>query len=186
MQIVRRLWLLMIVVLLSGCASRNIEWDYNTDQSLTGLKTYAWMTNSEEVDKNGYESNSLMGGRVHAAVDETLAAKGLRRLDGTDNADILVNYAVTVKTRLEDHQVTTSFGFGRNYWGVGFSNDSYVNEYEEGSLIIDFIDPVTKKVLWRGVSRSRIRNKMTPEERTQKVNTAVSQILAGYPRPVKK
>lgn len=186
MRYIRRLWWPVIVVLLSGCASQNVEWDYDASQSLSGLKTYAWMDKTETMEQHGYAANSLTDERVHRAVDQILAEKGMTRLDHAEAVDVLVNYGITVKTRFEDRQITTSIGFGRNSWGMGFSNDHYIDEYEEGSLVIDFIDPKTKKVLWRGVSKSRVQDNMTPEERTQKINQAVTQILSGYPRPVKK
>ena len=119
-------------------------------------------------------------------MDSILTTKGLTLKDSKSDVDVLLNYAVTVKTRRKDQQVTTSIGFGRNSWGVGFSNDHIVTDYDEGSLVVDVIDPKNKKVLWRGVSKSRVQDKMTPEERTKKINTAVAHILAGYPRPPQK
>ena len=173
----------LLALFLTGCASQNVDWDYNPSHSLSGLKTYAWMDNKELVEKKGYNINSLTDERVHSAVDGILQTKSLKQVDQAAQADVLVTYDITVKTRREEHQVTTSVGWGYNAWGLGFSNDHYVNDYEEGSLIIDFVDPKTQKVLWRGVSRSRIRNKMTPEERIQQINKGVQQILSGFPRP---
>ena len=184
--LLKLLLLPVMAVFLAGCASQNATWDYNPDYSLTGLKTYAWLDNKEVREKNGYEANSLTDERVHSAANDILKTKGLHLSEQVDGVDVLINYVISVKTRREDQQVTTSLGFGRNSWGVGFSNDHYVNEYEEGRLIIDFIDPETKKVLWRGVSKSRLQENLTPQDRTAKINTAVSHVLAGFPHPTEK
>ena len=96
-----------------------------------------------------------------------------------------MNYIGGQKTRREERQVTTSFGVGFSPWGLGVSTDSRVQEYKEGSLIIDIIDTETKNVVCRGRSRARIQEDLSPGQRAVKINQAVEKILEGFPRPKK-
>ncbi|WP_083232511.1 DUF4136 domain-containing protein [Endozoicomonas atrinae] len=189
MSVVRKITgsiVVLLTVVLAGCASQKVDWDYDTERSLTGLTTYRWIEPTQESQKLGYQFEALMDQRVHNAVDGVLQTRGFQRVD-SDKADVdfLVNYIASQKTRREERQVTTSFGYGFSPWGLGVSTDSRVQEYEEGSLIIDIIDPETKQVVWRGRSRARIQEDLSPEQRTARINEAVAKILEGFPRPEK-
>lgn len=189
MSVIRKLSgsiMVLLTVILAGCASQSVDWDYDTERSLTGMKAYRWIEPTQESQKLGYHFEALMDQRVHNAVDGVLAARGFQWVD-SDKADVdfLVNYIVSQKTRREERQVTTSFGYGFSPWGLGVSTDSRVQEYEEGSLIIDIIDPETRQVVWRGRSVGRIQEGLSPEQRTARINEAVVNILEGFPRPKK-
>ncbi|MFK0571003.1 DUF4136 domain-containing protein [Endozoicomonas sp.] len=172
------------IVVLTGCATQKVDWDYDTERSLGGMKSYRWIEPASESKQMGYHFEALMDKRVHSAVDGVLESQGFQRIDSEKEAvDFLVNYIASQKTRREERQVTTSFGYGFSPWGLGVSTDSRVQEYEEGSLIIDIIDPETKNVVWRGRSRARIQEDLSPEQRTVKINQAVDHILEGFPRP---
>lgn len=179
--------ILFIAIALGGCASQKVDWDFDPGRPVEGLKSYRWMEKKEDLQKMGYQFDALMDQRVQDAVDRTLKLRGYQRLapSSSAEADFLVNYLTSTKTRREEHQVTTSFGYGFSPWGLGLSTDTRVQEYEEGTLIIDVIDPATKKVIWRGRSKARIKDNLSPQERTARINEAVSNILEGFPRPVK-
>lgn len=177
----KRLLIPFLAVLITGCASKNVDWDYNPDQSLTHLNSYYWMSQNEGVEESGYQTDTLQSQRVHNSFDSIMQARGYRRVDEKSNADFLVNYSTSVKSRFDSHGVSTSFGYGTRGYGLGFSNNHYVQEYEEATLTIDFIDPDSREVLWRGRSRTRVQDKLTPQRRTERVNQEVINILSGFP-----
>ncbi len=171
----------LLVLLVTGCAGPNVDWDYDTSAILTGMKSYAWLDQSEEVKEKAYQLDGLMDKRVRKAVDQELKAKGFKMVDNPGQADFLVSYFTAVKTRRNEEHITTSMGYGFNTWGMGLRSETRVTEYEEGSLVIDIIDPKSRELTWRGRSRSRVIDKATPGERTEKINRAVSAILEGFP-----
>lgn len=178
-------WLVVLLaVILAGCASPRVDWDYDTSAAVTSemsqWKTYAWVEKKEDNKATSYQLDGLMDRRIRAAIEQGLAAKGYKKVDTAD-ADFLVNYLTTTKTRREEDQVTTSLGYGLGAWGSGIRVESRVREYEEGSLVLDFVDPKTKELAWRGRSFSRVTERSTPEKRTEKINSAVQAILAGFP-----
>jgi hypothetical protein len=67
------------------------------------------------------------------------------------------------------------------YWGYGGVS---VYKYEEGTLIIDFVEPNSKNLLWRGAAKSEIDNARTPEKRDKMINDSVQEILKHFP-PIK-
>lgn len=56
-----------------------------------------------------------------------------------------------------------------------------IYEYEEGSLILDFVDPKTKNLIWRGSGKAQVDSAMTPESRDKLINEAVAKILKNFP-----
>jgi hypothetical protein len=53
-----------------------------------------------------------------------------------------------------------------------------VNQYKEGTLILDFVDARTKKLVFRGVGTAVVGG---PESNAAKIQEAVSKIVAAYP-----
>jgi hypothetical protein len=56
-----------------------------------------------------------------------------------------------------------------------------VQEYEEGTLVLDFVDADTKGLVWRGVATDALDAHATPEDRGKQIQEAVTKILAKYP-----
>jgi hypothetical protein len=54
-----------------------------------------------------------------------------------------------------------------------------VNTYGEGTLILDFVDAHTKKLVFRGVGKAVVGG---PEANAEKIRGAVAKIVAQFPR----
>jgi hypothetical protein len=59
-------------------------------------------------------------------------------------------------------------------------------QYEEGSLILDFVDPQTKQLIWRGSAKAEVDDVKTPEKREALIDEAVQKILKNFPPPSSK
>ena len=82
---------------------------------------------------------------------------------------------------------TWGYGYGPygRYWGGTWGHGGVsVYQYEEGTLIIDFVDSNSKNLLWRGAAKSVIDDANTPDKRDSIINEAVYQILKNFP-PIK-
>jgi len=58
---------------------------------------------------------------------------------------------------------------------------TYVTQYEEGTLVIDFVDMAKQELVWRGVGTGALSESPSVEERTANINNAVTQILDQFP-----
>ena len=181
----RRMVMALFAITLAGCASKNVDWDYEPGQSLAHLETYIWMENEKAREQDGYHTDALEERRIRNSVDSIMQARGYRLASSKVEADFLVNYTTSMQSRVEGQQISTSVGFGRRGYGFGMSNDNLINEYDERTLTVDFVDPENKRVIWRGRSRTRVQNKLSPEQRSERVNQEVMNILSGFPEPVK-
>jgi hypothetical protein len=161
-----------------GCSGISVNTDFDNQVDFTKLSTYNWMQAPEDpaadIQKE-LATNTLVEGRVKRAVDEQLAAKGIRKT--TEDPDMLVAF----HTGVQDKVNVQSWGYGYGWgWGPGGVNVSTVH-YQEGSLILDFIDPKTNKLVWRGVATKVLPEKTTPEKSEKTIRQAVEKILEKYP-----
>ena len=165
--------LLAGLILLGGCAPISTNFDYDVSWDFDSLKTYQLLAPPTDA-----EFSSLVQGRVTNAINSGLLARGYSAVD--ENPDFLVAYHVGSEEKIEVSDWGYSYGRRGGYYGArGTSVDVY--QYQEGSLIVDFVDTKTHHLIWRGTARKVLATNPTPEQRTKTVNAAVEKILESFP-----
>ncbi len=185
-------WFAIISVLVVGCASSgSIDSDYKEGVNFADYKTYRWHDKSAE--SKDYHGNDILDGRIRAAVDKELQAKGFL-LVGSESADFSVNYSVTVQEKTDIRSYDTysgmspgfSMGYGRagyRYgYSVGYSSAPEVRtvHYEEGTFVIDVVDS-NDKLVWRGSAEGRLKKNLTVEEKRQGIKDVTAKVLMNFP-----
>jgi len=164
-----------VTMLFTGCSSISVSQDYDPAYDFSKLKTYGFIPITSEAG-----IDQLSADRLSTAIKTNLAAKGYTL---SEQADFGVALFFTKSTKT-DIQSTGSYGYGygygyRGYGGMGGS--TYVTQYDEGTLVIDFIDMAENKLVWRGVGTGVLSSNPSVEERTANVNYAVTEILGQFP-----
>ncbi len=181
MKAIRAIFVLFFIGFTISCSTiYGVQHDYDKHVDFTNLKTYDWMPIPEKAD-----IDSLNVQRVKTAVNEELQAKGL--IMTSNNPDFFVAEHLGKKDKVR----VTNWGYGYGpydryrggYWGPQ-GVDTY--QYEEGSLILDFVDAKSKKMIWRGVAKAQIDDTNTPEKSEKLINEAVQEILKNFPPPSSK
>jgi hypothetical protein len=180
MRAIHTLFVLFFLGFTVSCSTTyGVKYDYDQQANFADLKTFDWMPVPE---KSG--TNSLVVQRVKNAVNAELKAKGLMMT--SNNPDFLIAQHLGKKDKV---QVTDwGYGYGLHggyrggyrggYWGPG-GVSTY--KYEEGSLILDFVDAKSKKMIWRGAAKAEVQNADTPEKSEKVINEAVKEILKNFP-----
>jgi len=166
---------LLAALFLTGCASISVTQDYDPAYDFSKLKTYGFIPITEEAG-----IDQLNATRLGDAIKENLNAKGYTL---SENADFGIALFFTKDTKTSI-QSTGGYGYGygygyRGYGGMGGS--TYVTQYEEGTLVIDFVDMAKQELVWRGVGTGALSDSPSVEERTANINTAVMKILEQFP-----
>ncbi len=166
--------LFFISFAVSCSTTYDVKYDYDPQTDFSGFKTFDWMQVPEKAD-----ISSLVVQRVKNAVNAELKAKGLMMT--SNNPDFLIAEHLGKKDQVQ----ITDWGYGysqRRYWrGYGGTSGVSVYQYEEGFLILDFVDAKSKNLIWRGVAKAEVQNVDTPEKRERIINGAVKVILKKYP-----
>jgi len=166
------------VLLASGCSSVNTSFDYDNHADFSKLQTFAWMPRDVTTDGSvqaAEMNNSLFDKRLKDAVNANLEAKGYSI--NTADPDFVISY----HTGVQDKVSITNWGYTYGpYWGpYGQSLD--VSQYTEGTLILDFVDNVSKNIIWRGTAQKALSGNPDPQRVEQNIRKTVDQLLAKFP-----
>lgn len=164
---------LLSVIALLGCAGPDIygvKHHSEKGYDFSRLKTYDWL--QVDVD-TGIEKDT--GDQLRAAVDRVLVKKGYRK--ATDDPDFRV-FLYIYKKEAVTYQT----------WGPALGAVRHVQEvrYEEGNVIIDFMDAQPKTVFWSGSARAELyKEPLSPEEQRKRIDQGIERILKSFPSRVK-
>jgi hypothetical protein len=173
-----------------GCSTMEISYDFDPKANFSGLKTYAWIKKAQKLTGDPrIDGNTILATRIHDAVDAGLAARGFKK--ATSDPDFLVAYHVSLDKRQSVQTLNNYYGYGPG-WGYGYgasyrpggwagAPESYVYEYEEGTLILDIVDAKNKELIWRGSAQDEVHFKSTPEKAQAQINEAVDKMLEKFP-----
>ena len=163
-----------------GCASSSIRVEdyYFKKTDFSNYKTFDWQGDSEAtgVLQQFPELKKL----IKNAVNSELQAKGLE-LQARD-PDLKILYFIITTDKTLDISVPQGAAYGSSgSVGVSFSDKVLEQKYEEGTLVLDFLETRTGDRLWRGSATKTIEEHSTPEKREETINTAVHKIFEKFP-----
>lgn len=176
----------VLLVICGACSTLRVSTDFNPAYDFISMKTYAWLDSGEKPGTDARINNDLIVDRVRAAVERTLAAKGYVKTEAV-SADFMVSWFGAINTKLQldsiDH-FYSPYGYGAlgrdPYWGGGMRTTT-AREYEEGTLVVDILDPKQHKLIWRGTGIERLGTNKDPEAVTKRINNAIAAIMADFP-----
>ena len=169
----------LVILALAGCARVSVTTDYDRSANFSGLRTYTWRPGKQQGTGDPRIDSTLLDARMRAAVDRVLAAKGYQKAAPEATPDFLVGYHAVVRQKTSIQTINTWYGYrvgARGGWP-----ETYTHDYDEGTLLIDIIDPKTNQLLWRGTGTAVVDPTASPEKRERRINDAVDQILAKFP-----
>jgi hypothetical protein len=184
--------LLLAVASLGGCSSMKIHSDWNTGFDFISLRTWAWAAQPHRSEGDVVlEADTLFEDRVKRAVEQQLAAKGHQQVDRA-RADFQISFFLVVEDKVDVTTINNHYGYGygpggpgyHTGWGYGpggFGSQTVVDQYKEGTLILDVTHGDPSDLVWRGSATTRLAKKTTPEKSKQTIHEAVTKILARFP-----
>ena len=117
---------------------------------------------------------------VHFSTDNVLAAKGLRKVDSPDKADLKLNVRFMVEKKVEVEDMGGRAKYDPE-WMPNEDTEIVVDEYHLGTLVLSFYDAKTGRMVWRGWAVRRMSFFQKPTRVQQEVEFTVSQILSKFP-----
>lgn len=161
---------------LLGCSSVPIS----VDKGPIKARTYSFMP-AKRADTSASPWQHVHE-RVQTSITKNLATKGVKRLDR--GGEVTVAYLIIVANNAATASATDYFGYGRdaaaladkvhNSQAMKSKNRGYV---ETGTLVIDFVDPSSSKILWRSSVQSEIFRDMPTEAKEELVQQLVDSAL---------
>jgi hypothetical protein len=148
------------------------------DTNLEGLRTFQIM---RVPARHGYRRpspldpmiyNSATNRALRAALREGFEDRGYVLDD--ERPDFGIAYYASAKEKLDVTVWNYGYRWRPRWWGP-----SVVTVYNQGTVIVDVIDPRTNDLLWRGTGVSVVSD--DPREFRQDLGRAVAAIVARFP-----
>lgn len=171
---VRILYVAIAALSLAGCASLSVSSYVERGVDLRQYRTFRWgPTEGLYTGDPRLDNNRFFDEHVRTEVEAGLSARGFEKV--ADTPDILVHYHASVTQRVDARELDREYGSCENE-----SCRPYV--YEAGTLVVDLVDPRTKKVLWRGWAEGAIDGVIDNQTwMEEKIGDAVARILERLP-----
>ena len=190
----------LILLLAQACSGPMVRVDFDPAENYQAMNKWAWLPAAERDPNNRADRNDLIEGRIKSAIGENLGGMGYTKSYAED-ADFLIAYDTVIAQKTSVSQspgyvgttmgVYPGYGYGRaayghgRYGGYGYGvaipPQTTVRSYDEGTLIIDFLDRRDKELFWRGSFSAKLSRNPSPQATTGKIRDAVKKILAKFP-----
>jgi len=173
----------LVLIITAGCAALQTESEKVAD--ISALQTFAWFDESGQHGDDVRIRDERVQKTVYDTIEKTLVEKGYRKTTA-DQAEFLVSWFGAIEQKIKkddlDH-LYSPYGYGTLFRDPAFNYDTprEIAEYEEGSLIIDLLDPEDHRLLWRGTGVGRVIKDRPPETALRNLARSVGRILDPVP-----
>jgi hypothetical protein len=172
-------WVAVLAVSLAGCSTLQVKTEYDASAAFPSYRSYAWLATAPGAEQAAAIRNPAVRTLVVTAIDREMAKKGLVRTTTDANPDFYVSVIGWGQSRVE----VTSYGYGYAPGMYHAYPAVAVEQYTNGTLLLDFVDAKTKALFWRGTAADTFNS---PDEVQAKIDEAAKELLAAYPPPAKK
>jgi hypothetical protein len=179
---VARLCTLVAACALSACSTVTVTTDYDHSAPFAKYKTY-----SLAPAAHGQALSPTSEAALRDSLRAELAKRGLGEATG-GKADLAIVRHVFLQDKVSVQQYTDwgygyhgGWPYGAGYYGMWAGAPmTYVDvsQYTQGTMILDFVDTHTKKLVFRGRGSAVVGG---PESNAAKIREAVAEMVAAYP-----
>lgn len=158
---------------LTGCASMNVNSYVERGVDFTQYHTYNWAPDDRLVTGDPrLDNNPFFLERVQADVDQQLASRGFEKTT-SETPDLVLHYYASITQQLNLN------GTDQKYGCKGC--EPFI--YDAGTLLFDFVETRTNRVVWRGWAEGSIEGVIDNQAwMEKKIDQIVARILAIFPR----
>jgi len=161
----------LVALVLAGCSTLKVQQDWAENADFVQYRDFLILDLPQTA-------NELVARRIRDAVQATLIERGF--IENQDDPDFLVAIHGEVKDRVDVQTYNYSYPvapYGMSpYWHGG--HDVSVSQYEEGTLVIDFVDAQKKELFWRGWGTQIVDERTRSPEVLREI---VEKIVAQFP-----
>ena len=161
-----------LLVLAAGIASaQDIKTNYMPGTDFSKYHTYKWVSidNTEQADP-------IVVQQIKDAIDSQLTSKGMTKTEA-DTADMYVG----IQTSIQQQQQWNAYGTGGGWRFGGGMASATSSTIQIGTLGVDFYDPSTKQLIWRGQATKTLNPSKNAQTNQNRVNQAVAKLLKSFP-----
>lgn len=170
---------ILIALVLNACSSVSVTTDFDHSTQFTQYRTYTLVPSSDPVGLSPSSESALQ-----ETLRSSLALHGIT--ENNDNADLHIVRHLSSKDKLVVYPSGAGMPYRYGRYGMWVGAPYYpadVSQYTEGTLILDFVDAKTRKLVFRGIGTSVLSD---PATNAARIREAVNKIVQAYPNGAAK
>ncbi|NVO32385.1 DUF4136 domain-containing protein [Hymenobacter lapidiphilus] len=188
--------LFVLMTLLAGCTP-GVAVQKKPGTDFSQYRTYDWAkTEVKSADsQNPIYQSSLNDGQIQQAISSELAKRGIRQATGNAKPDFYLTYHLYIDEAERTVATPQPMGFAYPYavsyrggylpinYGYWYASPRYrtryrTETYQEGTMILDFVDARTNNLVWRGSVMDAVND---PARLGSEFSRAAKDILDEFP-----
>jgi hypothetical protein len=150
---------------------QDVHYNFMPGTNFAKYRTYKWV-----VIPNSQQLNQIQEAELKQAVDEQLSAKGFTKTTD-DKADLYLGYQVSVDQERE----WNAYGMGGGWRFGGGMGTATSSTIAVGTVALDFYDPATKQLIWRGEATKTLDPSSNQEKNQKNLDKAMQKLLKNFP-----
>ncbi|RLQ22326.1 DUF4136 domain-containing protein [Seongchinamella sediminis] len=169
-----------LVAFTSACTTPlEATTDYDAGFDFGKVRTVAIQPIERET-LSAINISDMQESRIDAALAEQLRLKGFEVVSDNTEADMFLVWHLVTEERT-DVRAYNSMSY-YNCWGCGPAvADVSVRQYTQGTFIVDMIDPLRNRSVWRSIIESRLSHQPDPDAGEARRRQAAAAALAEFP-----
>jgi uncharacterized protein DUF4136 len=174
-----RISIVLAVLLTTSVAfGMHVKTDYDKSFDLLRLRTFTFK-DQHRPQGSLLKENTLVDKRIRDALTRDLEARGFRYSpDG--QADFKIAYYAREREKAEVEG--TGYGMPRR-WRWGWGPTLWTRYYTEGSVVVDFIDPASNQLIWRGRVTDTVKGL---DQSDKQIDQGANELVKRFLRDEKK
>ncbi|MEH6587278.1 MAG: DUF4136 domain-containing protein [Halioglobus sp.] len=172
---------ILLLSLVTACATPlEATMDHDSSFDFTGIRKIS-IQPVDRKDLSSLHISDMQEARIDQALADELQRKGFEIVGDNAEADLYMIWHLVTEERT-DVRTYNSMSY-YNCWGCGPSvSDVSVRQYTQGTFIVDMIDPMRNKSVWRSIIESRLSSQ--PEDAATLAEArreAATAVFAEFP-----
>ncbi|NBD08684.1 MULTISPECIES: DUF4136 domain-containing protein [Corallococcus] len=184
MRLLSRVVPVLVGLGLASCAGVDVGTNYDPAavQRIDSFRTYSWLSQPQH-SQDTRVNNDITDAQVKGAVDRDLQSRGYKRVDESDNPDFLIGWQGAITQQLSADTVDSYYGYPWDpFWGSFYGpTQTYVRQYDVGTLIVDVVDAKAKTLVWRGTAQADLGASPSIQGTNNKLNEGVQKMMERFP-----
>lgn len=173
----------LLLCLIPPIAAQKVRIDSTPKFDFTNYKRYAWRTHPVFEKKPELLTTYEVGIElVKSAVNKNLIGRGFQPTQQTP--DFFITFMLSGEQRQDVDVIYVDGMYGWGGW-YGFDpfyypswTETVVTNYVQGTLVLDFVDAKTNKLVWRAYCWDEIKDW---KNRHENVDNAIKKALKKFP-----
>jgi hypothetical protein len=172
---------LFSAIYFSGCVSpTTVDYDRSAAAKFGDYKCFVIDSRETRSNYQDVVLSPIVDRRIESAISQTLIAKGMSQDCVQSDFRVTFNTVTETKTVVNDLGVGSTPFRRHPYFGCAGYRQIDIDQYEQGTFIVDIIDNQSKQLVWRGAHTKRLGWSAPSDEEVQKI---IREILANFPSP---